>query len=445
MNQGEFSENTVHELCENMFLSDFVISNPKFKTKTAKKNTNHEISDTVVLFKDNIIGFQVKSKKISGDKDSEIELSRVKKAISEGISQLGSVHAALRMDKLVVKNRVGADVHLNSVDIKKILGVVIIELVGDENIKNHYYSNIPAGFTFYKEIPTHTISTIDLKLISSEIDTIPDFLKYLNIRESIHSQNLINGSTRERDFLAYYKIDENSLKNAIKLNTPVEIPFGFWEHYKKRYATQINERDEANIVSYKIDEIIQIFHKLIGTNKLLQSTFKNITENSIEDYFSAITELASFDRVTRRNQALKLVEVMKKADIQPHGSYTLSLNDKIGFVILASSKSRAEREKFLVQLCSAAYCRFNLKKVIGISTDQVSASSYFYELITIENQQPDNHHELVMLGSRYFGRIKREISSEYNRNVRVFSNFPRNQKCPCGSERKFKNCCGSKK
>ncbi len=443
MNQGDFAENIVHKICENMFLSDFVISNPKFKAKTAKKDTSHEISDTLILFKENIIGFQVKSKKISGVKDSKIEISRINRAIAEGVTQLGSINAALRSNILSVTNRVGAEVQLQSVDIKKIIGIVIVDLLGEEDIKNLFYPKIDTGFTVYKGIPTHILTNIDLKLISYEIDTIPDFLRYLNIREDVYSLNLMRGSKNECDFLAYYKRYNDSLKKAIKNKTIITIPQGFWEHYRTEYAVEIDEREEANKVSYEIDKIIQVFYKSIGTNELLQSTFKDKTENSVEDYFSAITELASFDRITRRTQGLKLIEVMKKAVIQPNGSYTLSLNDKCGLIFLASSKPRAEREKFLVQLSSAAYCRFNLKKVIGLATDPASAKSHFFELITVEKRHPDNHNELVKLGKRLFGKIKTEIISEYNRNIKTRSEFPRNKKCPCGSERKFKNCCGA--
>lgn len=443
MNHGELAENIIHKICEKMFISDFVISNPKFNKATGKKKFQHEIADTLVLFANQLISFQVKSRNIPSVSNIDNELSRINRLVEKGGAQLASINAALRSDILTVKNRVGAQITLQSNDIQKIIGVVIINIAGDEQLKSAYYEKITTKFTVNKNIPTHIFTSTDLELISNEIDTIPDFLKYLNRRESVHRKNLLNGSKNENDYLAFYKVKENEVLQAIENNTELNIPHGFWDHYESTYATKINERDTANQPSYEIDKIIGVLHKSIGTNDLLQGTFKDHKENTIEDYFSAITELSSFDRVTRRNQALKLFEIMNKADKQPDGSHTLSINNKTGLIFFSSSQPREMREKRLNLICNAAYYRFNLKKVIGLATDPASANKHFFEVIKIENQTHPDHEELAKLGYQIFGKIKKETMAEYSIKKKCSSRFPLNKKCPCGSERKFKNCCSS--
>ncbi|HAT1884110.1 TPA: SEC-C metal-binding domain-containing protein [Legionella pneumophila] len=101
----------------------------------------------------------------------------------------------------------------------------------------------------------------------------------------------------------------------------------------------------------------------------------------------------------------------------------------------------AERYSFLKCLASSAYCKFNLRKVIGISTDNASAPLHYYEIISYENMQFNDYDEFCTLANKLFKSPKIEHLTEYNSQKKLKRRIFLNNKCPCGSGRKYKNCC----
>lgn len=397
-------ENIVHKICEKMFLSDFVVSNPKFQKVKVNTIVEHEIADTLVLFKDTLLGFQVKSRDFSNSskKDSLVIINRIKKTIAEGVSQLGSIRSALRSKEvLYVNNRAGIQVELNPNFIKQVIGVVVIDLIHEEHLDNDCKNKISTDFLYNKDIPTHVFSRSDLEFLASELDTMPDFIKYLNIREKIYSNKLLPQGVTEKDFLAYYKLNPSGIELAINTSQSISLMQGFWNKYLTDYHEKIIERNISNRPSYLIDKIIASIHKSIGTDQSIKDILEdNQHENTKNNYFSAITELASSDRVTRRGYGLALIEKMKKANSQPNGSYSLSINkeDKSGLIFLASSRPRKERYCFLQRLAAAAYCRFKLEKILALATEQASADEHFYDIIRFQNTDFENPEKFSELG-----------------------------------------------
>ncbi|HAT1821903.1 TPA: SEC-C domain-containing protein [Legionella pneumophila] len=441
--QGRISEEIVQQICKRMFLSDFVICNPKIKKTERVEN---ELADTLIYFQGNLICFQVKSKRVSGTVDKKpTDYQRIERAVSKGISQIATIQLALKKNKVLkVQNSHGIQLEINPSDVKKLFGVVILDIIGEEDFREDDRTVIKRGFTSFKDIPTHIFLKRDLELILTEIDTLPDFIKYINIRETLYSNDQIMGETHERDLLALYKIRPNEVNDAVKNNIILYITPGFWDLYQDKYAKEISKRNDDNKCSYLIDEIIEYLHKSIGSDKKLVADFEDdlLHENTLEQYFLVVSELAGFDRLTRRNLAEKFIQKMGKADKNPRGSYCLELqNNNTGIVLYSSSKFRAERYSFLKCLASSAYCKFNLRKVIGISTDNASAPLHYYEIISYENMQFDDYDEICTLANKLFKSPKIEHLTEYNSQKKLKRRIFLNNKCPCGSGRKYKNCC----
>ncbi|CZH08766.1 hypothetical protein SCZ71_03435 [Legionella pneumophila serogroup 1] len=409
--QGNVSEEDVQQICKKMFLSDFVICNPKVKKSDKVEN---ELGDALVYFKENLICFQVKSKRVAETVDKKsVKYKRIERAVLKGISQLATIKLALtKNNALKVQNIHGIQLQINSSDVKKLFGVVILDIIGEEDLSDEDQTVIKRGFSIFKDIPTHIFLKRDLELILTEIDTLPDFIKYLNIRETLYSKNQIIGETNELDLLALYKTRPGDVHEAIEKNIILTVVSGFWEKYHDKYAKVITKRNEDNKCSYFIDEIIEYLHKAIGTDHLFEDEFPNA--NSSEQYFFIVSELAGFDRLKRRSLAEKFIQKMEKADNNPLGSYCLELSNDAGIVLYSSSKPRSERYTFLSYLASCAYCKFNLKKIIGISTGNASATSHSFEFIFYENMYFDDYDELCTMANELFKSPKIEHHSEYN-------------------------------
>lgn len=400
-----------------MFLSDFVICNPKVK-KTEK--VENELADTLIYFQGNLICFQVKSKRVPATVDKKpAEYQRIEKAVFKGITQLATILRALEKNSaLKVQNSHGIQLEINSSNVKKLFGIVILDIIGEEDFREDDKIAIERGFTIFKNIPTHLFLKRDLELISTEIDTLPDFIKYLNIRASLYSNGQIISETQERDLLALYKINPSDVNEAAKNKILIHIVPGFWDEYQNKYAKEISRRNDDNKCSYLIDDIIEYLHKGIESDKKLIADYEDPLpyENTLEEYFEVVSELAGFDRLTRRNLAEKFIQKMRKADKKPIGSYFLELQSNIGIVFYSSSRPRDERFIFLKCLASSAYCKFNLRKVIGISTDNASATSHSFEIISYENIKFDDYDELCTMANKLFKSPKIEHLTEYNSN-----------------------------
>lgn len=152
---GKKAEELVSHICSKMFLPDFVVKNPKFKKRNRVEN---EMADVLVLFQDFLIGFQVKAKyefKKATEK-SDKDIKRIYKRIADGIHQLSSIKSAIDVhDVININNSAGIEIQLDSNKVNKIIGIVILDLIGEEVFSENEQSDILGGFAYHDGIPVH--------------------------------------------------------------------------------------------------------------------------------------------------------------------------------------------------------------------------------------------------------------------------------------------------
>src|SRR4051812_42530395 len=159
-----------------MFFSDFTVTNPKY---TKSDRNQKEAADILVPFKDVLIAFQVKSKeekKLAGK--TSVDYARITKKCEDGIEQLKTIKRALANNRFSNLRTVkGYDLPFSCSAVKKTVGVVILDLIGEERIPPEERTCIWNGFTVKFGIPIHVFMRQDFEAISSKLDTMPDFLK----------------------------------------------------------------------------------------------------------------------------------------------------------------------------------------------------------------------------------------------------------------------------
>jgi hypothetical protein len=413
--QGSKVEEIAHQICEKIFLSDFVVSNPKYVKKSGVEN---EIADTLILLNSNLIGFQVKSKKEIkklNDK-TEADIARIHKRIAEGIKQLSSVKKALEAhEQLRVKNRINIEIELNTKTVQKIIGVVILDLIGEEQYPENERTEILGGFSWNDDIPVHIFMRSDLELIASEIDTPADFMCYLDMREKLYSKQILFPTVSERDYLGLYKLNPNIFTDAIANKIDgFAISEGHWDEYVVNRNDLREQRDKLNYNSYFIDKIITDLHTSIGfTDPNLEKTVmrNDLKQGTVENYFALISELASLTRLERRTVGEMLVHCLTQADKSGHSHslYTIPEENR-GILILSTKRERPSRVIALQNLTSMAYCRFGLTKIIGIATENLSVQSRSFDSIVFKNVSFENEKELIEASQTAF-RIGQHVNN----------------------------------
>jgi hypothetical protein len=260
---GKRAEEVVQTICTRMFFSDFTVTNPKY-TKTDRNQK--EAADILIPFRDALIAFQVKSKeerKLSGK--SSIDYGRITKKCEAGIDQLKTIKRALGNNRFSsLKTVKGYDIPFDCAAVKKTIGVVILDLIGEERIPPEERTSVWNGFTVKFGIPIHVFMRQDFEAIAKDLDTIPDFLRYLEVREQIRSREKSMLYGEELDFLTLYKTNWPLIEDL--LNGKVDSTYlesGLWDSYQKKERLHKN-RSEKNRSSYLVDQMIDYLHTSVG-------------------------------------------------------------------------------------------------------------------------------------------------------------------------------------
>ena len=136
-------------------------------------------------------------------------------------------------------------------------------------------------------------------MISTEIDTIPDFVKYLETREAFISKGMLSPVSKELDFLAFYKTKPNEIEKCLNGEIDqVHLNVGIWNAYQENHDL-INKRDISNQPSYFIDEVIKHMYTSIGYKPdfELPTERNDLPCGSNESYMATIMELNNLNRI----------------------------------------------------------------------------------------------------------------------------------------------------
>lgn len=416
--QGVKSEDIVHQICEKIFLSDFVVPNPKYQKSN---NQEREIADTLILFDTHLIGFQTKSKtetkKISEKNDADV--GRVLNQIAKGIKQLKSIKAAMEAHKkLTVKNKINVEIAFDTNTVQNITGIVILDLLGEEQFDEEEKTEILGGFERHFGIPVHIFLRSDLELISTEIDTPTDFIQYLEKREKLYDRGILIPTVSERDFLAVYKLQPGLIEDALSGKVDgFAIAEGRWGMYTTKLQELRNERMKLNHESYFVDRIIKEMHKIIGYEAPeLEGIHprNDVKQGTVEGYFKCVTALSKLNRLERRAVGNVLYRNLKAADETGFSAALYKSPDtNKGIFILASNRNRRERAIALYNLTAMAYCHFNLNEITGIATDNLSASGRSYDFAFLKDVEFENRNELAEEWKANFAKGRQFSFNEY--------------------------------
>lgn len=416
VDKGKETEDLIESICHTMFLSDFTVRNPKYKKSSGREK---EAADFLIPFDDYLLAFQVKSKselKSAIEKD-EKDFERINSKVKEGIVQLNTIKRALKANHILgMMNSLGINIPFDSKSVKKLTGIVILDLIGEEKFELEERTSIFNGFVYHQEIPVHVFLRAHFDLIATEIDTLPDFINYLDRREILYSKNKLGPLTSELDLLAIYKTHLQWIKDCINDKCDVLIIDGNpWDHYVHKKRNNIEERNKLNKASYFIDHIIKTMHSSIGFQPDIDHPYKKekLSPGTIESYWEIIFELSKLTRLQRRSIGDKFIDRMKKADNAGQGYALMMLENGKALLILSSNKERRERMNLLYDLSAIAYSGLALRKIIGIATEPFSRKYQSFDTILLDDVKFENHDELAQSFKSSFGSPQHFKTSEY--------------------------------
>lgn len=417
INQGKEVEELVGDISSAAFLEDFVVPNPEY---TQNNGLRKEASDFVVPFGEVMLAYQVKSKTVlkPGSEKTETDYQRINKIVTKGIGQLKTINNAVKekqVEKLV--NSRGIELPFEPAAIKKLHGLVLIELIGEEKFPEDERTALYGGYTYKHDMPIHIFRLDDYRRIVSEVDTLPDFIDYLETREKFYEKGILMPLTEELDFLAFYKTNPDLVVEVLEGKCDfLLIHEGYWSSYQSTSAEDIRKRDELNRPSYLVDSIISQLHTSLGFNTGVDVPAGRAKhdQGTVQNYIAGITELSKMNRLTRRVVGSKYLERMKKADQTGHGhSLVMNPSDKSAILVLSTNRSRQERANAIYNLCAVAYCSMKLNRIIGIVSEPLSVRNRSYDVIVLDGVEFEESSDLQARFEEMFGPKQNYAFTEY--------------------------------
>jgi hypothetical protein len=162
----------------------------------------------------------------------------------------------------------------------------------------------------------HVFDDFTLNVVMGELDTITDFVRYLQKRSSFARSGNLVGAAGEEDLLAYYltmvnKNNEHDFVHPEGLDWgPDDHVFIDGDHYSHLIKNpKYHAKKESDRISYLWDRLIQVFttHMINGTSIVPEGhTF------DLSDQEQGIRYMALQDRLHRRMHSIAIQEAMLK-------------------------------------------------------------------------------------------------------------------------------------
>lgn len=412
--KGDETEKLIGNIAENVVLRDFVVRNPKFRKTNGQEK---ELTDILVPFGESVISIQAKSKVVNTESATEGVISgRVKKIIDDAVGQLRNTRLLADDDTVYMyKNTHGIEVPYGKPRVEKIHGLVLVNIYDQTNA----HLRVESDYVRKYDIDIHILDVADFYAVSSEIDTIPDLIDYLDARATLLKENKMYLSG-ELDFLTVYKTQPDLIKQVLDDESGrLVITPGIWDEYQAESAEAIGRRNEMNRESYLVDMTIADMVKSIDYTPLVKNplTGEPMKPGTVEHYWVIISELSKLRRLDRRILGRKMKEKMLQANDSKYGQgYSLMFLKKDEGLLFFSTDivDRQERASRLYKLAAAAYAAKDLRKIIGIATEPMSGYGRSFDVMMLEDVTFSNQDELKKQAKLLFGEGRHYGGYEYS-------------------------------
>lgn len=238
LTKGQVGEQLIENFFDKNFSNIYSFTSPKTKD-------NAEVADVLIWLNRKLFLIEVKTRSDEGTASIESwGHSKTKQAHSQIIRNFNRI----KNNEQIFLNNDYYHTQLDNDGLVTIIGLIV--LVSNEELIIEPSQYLPRIYN--SDIPIHIITWRDLELMIKEIDTVPDFIYYLQDRfDYLKIAKVATG--QELDLLGYYKANSNKFPT---------IAFDFnsqWDKYQNSMQHKIEIRDKHNKYSYFFDILAKEF------------------------------------------------------------------------------------------------------------------------------------------------------------------------------------------
>lgn len=346
------TEELVFKLCNKTFLSLWSFPNPIGKKRK-------ELCDVLVVCEPDIIIFSIKEINIKESGDFQTDVDRwLTRAIDASVNQIYGAERFLESAERFTLSNFSEEIELPIVSKRKIHRVAVS--FGRGNKFPLKYGDLGKGFV-------HVFDERSVQIILNELDTIKDFLDYLNAKEELIKSSRTPLIFGEEDMLAYY------LSNGFSFPSEGDLLIFEDDLYKglrnnKDYLKILSDLRESYIWDNLIEKLVEDFKAGVLIN--------NVSRKDMEQ---TIRQMAREDRNTRKllgEQFLDFIGVYDVPKAAARVIHSADNNDVVYLFVLGEFDKRDQRAKELQLRSFVVRALFQCKTIVGLATERYNPKGY---------------------------------------------------------------------
>lgn len=402
MDRGKKTESDVAKLCGDLFLKDFVLEAPKFRTPGRKL---HEVADALLAHDDVLIALQVKTRvmQVAALSQDGAELKRIKRRVEKAAEQVKTVQRAIDAKALETGLTLrGVRIPLANRKYAKIIGIVVIDVFNADGVSVIRDLDIGQSFLRIRRIPVHVFRECDFRTIAEQQDTLVDLINYLDVREGLLEDETKVGTISELDLFAVFKTRYPLIEECLRgTRKTLVVEPGLWESIQRELPEIWSQRNERMMPSYLVDKTIEEVHKCIGYDPSSALTPELVAESRAVsgpttpvEYWEIMQRLGHLSRIERAQFGEKMYEKAAAADRKPFAFTMIYRPPNVGPIIyLCSNEPRRERFRRLRLLMQSACAYLEKSAAVGIATEALSSEFRSHDFCLLKNVSfPDPVH-----------------------------------------------------
>ncbi len=318
------------------------------------RDAGKELCDILVVSDPDIIIVSVKEIEYRDNKPEPVASAKwQRKAVIESVGQI------YKAEKWIVGNRPVQTREKNPIvlpDLKRRKIHRIAVALGSKGKTLILSEDFGRGYV-------HVHDELSIHALTRELDTITDFVEYLNAVESFVQRNIVILESGEENLLASYLYNGRSFPTDL---TPVVIPDGNWSNFESRPEVKLRRIEDQ--ISYHWDDIIETFSNNLHAGTLDYPATPDETE-------VILRTMARENRYNRRLLAKQFDDVLQNTPKTQGRARMFQSPSGIGYVLLISPRnvSRAERREQLAARCFVARNLLRSSStIIGLATEHLN-------------------------------------------------------------------------
>lgn len=403
MNLGHSVEDVVEYFCARSFFADFTIRSPKYCKSNGQEK---EGADLLVVFNETLLAVQVKSMQVDPANASKAELRRVTRVVEKAARQFRALGEALRSTgfKSFVNGR-GVEIPFDKEEIRNVVLVIVFAPVWKKDPEDHVRIQFDASCYADGPIPIHLFTLEQFSLLLTLLDTLPDFLLYLDARWALHREKLIPEDSDPIDEWAFVTFERKRLVQVLEKRAFVDLT-----GLQERHGDSVRRLERREKPSYYVDQLIEQLYMSVGSDMPVDSRFNLLLEpNCLKSYQLVIPHLAKLNRKERCRfveYLLNRVSACRRRELSFRG-FKFSEKSDDAYVLMASSWERDVRRIACHNVARGAGVKLGAKRVLGLVVGHDWPESRSCDLMFIDLSAMEVDESSTVLLREVFGKLRK--------------------------------------